>query len=119
MALTFGFIDRGALDLAEGVADADVVVLCTPVGDILDKIATIGPLLKPGCVLLDIGSTKAAICEAMAAMPAHVQPLGGHPMCGKESSGLNVAEAGLYRGRVFVLIPLERTSPEAQRLAGS
>ncbi len=118
MALTFGFIDRGALDLAEGVADADIVVLCTPVGDILDKIATIGPLLKSGCVLLDIGSTKAAICEAMAAMPAHVQPLGGHPMCGKESSGLNVAEAGLYRGRVFVLIPLERTSPEAQRLAG-
>ncbi|NLX35354.1 MAG: prephenate dehydrogenase [Chloroflexi bacterium] len=117
MALTFGFIDRGFLDLAEGVADADLVVLCTPVRDILAKINTIGPLLKPGCVLLDIGSTKKAICEAMTSMPVHVEPVGGHPMCGKESSGLNVAEAGLYRGRVFVLIPLERTSPQAQALA--
>lgn len=118
-ALTFGFIDRGTLDLAEGVAEADLVVLCTPVGDILDKIPTIGPLLKPGCVLLDIGSTKKAICEAMAAMPAHVQPIGGHPMCGKEASGLTVAEAGLFRGHVFVLIPLARTSPAAQHLASA
>jgi prephenate dehydrogenase len=117
-AQTFGFIDHGTLDLAAGVADADVVVLCTPVGDILDKIALLGPLLKPGCVLLDIGSTKRAICDAMAALPDHVQPLGGHPMCGKESSGLTMAEAGLYRGRIFVLIPLERTSLAAQRLAG-
>ncbi len=118
-ALTFGFIDRGTLDLAEGVSDVDMVVLCTPVGDILDKIASIGPLLKPGCVLLDIGSTKQAICQAMAALPAHVQPVGGHPMCGKESSGLTVAEAGLYRGHVFVLIPLARTSLSAQRLASA
>jgi prephenate dehydrogenase len=115
--MTLRMIHRGTTDLREGVAEADLVVLCTPVGDILAKIAEIGPWLKPGCVLLDLGSTKAAICRAMEELPEHVQPIGGHPMCGKESSGLAMAEPTLYRDRVFVLAPLERTAPEAVALA--
>ncbi len=117
MATTLRMIHRGTTDLREGVAEADLVVLCTPVGDILAKIAEIGPWLKPGCVLLDVGSTKAAICRAMQDLPEGVQPIGGHPMCGKESSGLSMAEPSLYLDKVFVLAPLERTSPEAVALA--
>ncbi|HHX65649.1 MAG TPA: prephenate dehydrogenase [Chloroflexi bacterium] len=113
------FIHWGTTDLREGIQDADMVVLATPVGDILQRIAEIGPMLKPGCVLIDVGSTKGAICRAMEALPAHVQPLGGHPMCGKESSGLTMAEPSLYRDRVFVLCPLERTSSKAMRMAES
>jgi prephenate dehydrogenase len=113
------FISWGTTDLAQGVAEADLVVLATPVSDILEKIGQIGPLLKPGCVLMDLGSTKGAICAAMAALPPHVEPVGGHPMCGKESSGLTMAEPGLYRERVFVLAPLARTSPAALSLARS
>jgi len=116
-ALTLRFVHRGVTDLREGVAGADLVVLCTPVGDILDKVRTIGPFLKPGAVLLDVGSTKSAICEAMADLPAGVQPVGGHPMCGKESSGLTMAEPDLYQDHVFVLCPLERTSVDARALA--
>jgi len=116
-ARSLQFIRRGETDLAEGVADADLVVLCTPVRDILDKLHIIGPMLKPGCVVIDVGSTKRAICEAMAGMPAHVNPIGGHPMCGKERSGLTMAEPELYRDRTFVLVPLERTPPEALSLA--
>lgn len=52
------FIDEGTEDLTEGVRQADIVILATPVRDILDKIAMIGPLLKPGCLLMDVGSTK-------------------------------------------------------------
>lgn len=111
------FIDRGTTDLAAGIQDADLVVLCTPVGDILKKLGEIGPLLKPGAVLLDIGSTKRDICQAMDALPEHVEPVGGHPMCGKETSGLTMAEPGLFRDRVFVLIPLARTSARAERMA--
>ena len=70
------FIDEGTTDLAKGVADADLVVLATPVRDILDKLAMIGPLLKPGCVIMDVGSTKAEICAAMRRLPEHVQPVG-------------------------------------------
>lgn len=107
------FVERGYTDLAEGVRDADLVVLATPVRDILAKIGSIGPLLKPGCVVMDVGSTKTAICSAMESMPSHVQPLGGHPMCGKETSGLEMADPRLFRDRVFVLCPMERTGSQA------
>jgi prephenate dehydrogenase len=53
----------------------------------------------------------------MAALPAGWHPLGGHPMCGKEVSGLAQAEAGLFQDKTFVLAPLARTAPGAQRLA--
>lgn len=107
------FIHRGTLDLREGVRDADIVILATPVQDIIAQVRTIGPMLKPGCLLMDIGSTKRAICRAMEGLPPHVQPLGGHPMCGKETSGLTMAEPGLFRDKVFVLSPLPRTTQEA------
>ncbi|MBC7235879.1 MAG: prephenate dehydrogenase/arogenate dehydrogenase family protein [Chloroflexi bacterium] len=116
-ARAWRFIDEGTTDLAEGVGHADVVVLCTPVNDIIAKIKGIGALLKPGCVLMDVGSTKRAICAAMETLPEHVQPVGGHPMCGKETSGLTMAEPSLYQDKVFVLTPLERTSPQALGLA--
>ena len=116
-ALARGFVDRGTLDLAEGVRGSDVVVLATPVRTIVELIPHLGPLLSPGCLLMDVGSTKAAIAKAMERLPAHVQPLGGHPMCGKEVSGIGAAEAGLYQGATFVLTPLPRTSPEALALA--
>ena len=117
MARSLRFIDRGTQSLQDGLHEADIVVLATPVRDILDKLASIGPWLKEGCVVMDIGSTKGAICRAMAEMPEHVQPIGGHPMCGKETSGITMAEPNLYRDRVFVLSPLERTRPEALNLA--
>ncbi len=116
-ALSLRFVDRATTNLEEGLSDADIVVLATPVHDILYKVETIGELLKPGCLLMDVGSTKGAICEAMVQMPPHVQPVGGHPMCGKETSGLTMAEPDLYQDSVFVLVPLERTAPEALALA--
>ena len=118
-ALDLRFIHRGTTDLQEGVAEADIVVLATPVQDIIAKIGIIGPMLKPQCLLMDVGSTKQAICQAMEALPGHVQPMGGHPMCGKEASGLAMADPGLYRDQVFVLSPLTRTSAKAVDLGKS
>ncbi|MFP3896571.1 MAG: prephenate dehydrogenase [Anaerolineales bacterium] len=115
-ALSLRFVDRATTNL-EGVGDADIVILATPVHDILNKVETIGELLKSDCLLMDVGSTKGAICEAMVQMPPHVQPIGGHPMCGKETSGLTMAEPDLYQDSVFVLVPLERTAPQALALA--
>jgi prephenate dehydrogenase len=111
-----GLIDSGTTDLTEGISQADVVVLATPVRVILRQIAEIGPLLSPGCLLMDLGSTKADVMEAMAGLPPHVQPLGGHPMCGKETSGIEVADRALYQGRTFILSPLPRTSEAALAL---
>lgn len=111
------YVDRGTCDPRQGVEGADAVILATPVRAILKLISELGPYLKPGCLLLDLGSTKKAIVEAMAGLPAPVQPVGGHPLCGKELSGLEAAASDLYEGATFVLVPLPRTTPEALHLA--
>lgn len=115
-ALERGLIDRGVTHLPDGVGEAEVVILATPVRVILRQLAEIGPLLAAGCLLMDLGSTKAQIVAHMAGLPPHVQPLGGHPMCGKETSGIEVADPALYRGRTFILTPLPRTSAAALAL---
>jgi prephenate dehydrogenase len=116
LARARGLIDRGTTDLASGIGDADVVVLATPVRVILRLLDELGPLLPEDCLLMDLGSTKAHIVARMAKLPAHVQPLGGHPMCGKEVSGVAAADPALYEGRTFVLTPLSRTSLAALEL---
>jgi prephenate dehydrogenase len=115
-ALARGLIDRGTTWAAEGVRQADVVILATPVRIILEMLAALGPLLPPGCLLMDLGSTKAIIVEAMAYLPDDIEPLGGHPMCGKETSGIEAADPAIYRGATFILTPLPRTSEEALSL---
>jgi prephenate dehydrogenase len=115
-ALSRGLIDWGTTDVLKAVHGADVVVLATPVRIIAQQVAEIGPLLPEGCLLMDLGSTKAQIVAEMARLPGHVQPLGGHPMWGKEVSGIETAEPGLYRGCTFILTPLPRTSDTALAL---
>jgi prephenate dehydrogenase len=113
LALSCGLIDHGTTDLAAGLHRADVVILATPVRVILRLMEEIGPLLPHGCLLMDLGSTKAEVVARMATLPDHVEPLGGHPMCGKEVSGLAAADATLFQDHTFVLTPLQRTSEEA------
>ncbi len=112
-AVSHGVIDAGTTDLAAGVRRADLVVLATPVRTIVELMRTVGPMLPDGAVLIDLGSTKAEVMAAMSDLPAHVQPLGGHPMCGKELSGIGAADPTLYREKTFILVPLPRTTPEA------
>lgn len=118
-ALAMGAVDRGTLNLAKGVGQADLVVLATPVRTVLRQLPQVAPLVPSGACILDMGSTKREICWAMDALPDGVQPVGGHPMCGKEQAGISAAEAGLYEGKTWVLSPLERTDPQAVRLAES
>ena len=123
-ALAIGAIDAGYATLAEGAAEADIVVLATPVSVILAQIDELGRLarqglLRDGVIVTDMGSSKALICDALDRLPASIQPIGAHPMCGKETSGLEVAEASLYQGAPFVLSPLPRTAPQALALVNS
>ncbi len=118
-ALAAGAIDAGTTDLAAGVAEADLIVLGAPVRTILRLLPEVGRHARPGALVMDMGSSKAQICAAMAALPAGLQPVGAHPMCGKEVAGFAAAEAGLYRGRPFVLCPLARTVPDALETARS
>lgn len=116
-AMRRGFIHGGTCNLAKGVEQADLIVLATPVRTILELIPRVGSLARAGCLLMDLGSTKARVVEAMEALPPYLQAVGGHPMCGKEASGIKAAEATLYEGAAFVLTPLRRTNSEALMLA--
>ena len=112
-----GAVDLATNDLATGVLGADIVILATPVRTIVDLLDEIGPKLWPGAVVMDMGSTKTDICAALDRLPKHIQPIGGHPMTGKETAGFEAAEPGLYRASTWVLTPLPRTTDATIELA--
>lgn len=114
LARQMGLADRLSADPGEILPCAEVVILAAPVSAVLDLLQAL-PRLHPGpAVVLDLGSTKKQIVEMMQRLPERFEPLGGHPMCGKESSSLKNAEARLFQGAPFALTPLERTTPHAR-----
>lgn len=109
--------DQLSTDPAEILPRAEVVILATPLNAILNFIKKI-PSLHPGsAIVLDLGSTKVQVLQAMEELPERFDPLGGHPMCGKETTGLEQAEGGLFKEAVFALTTLERTSSKAKSFA--
>ena len=101
------------------VADADLVVLAIYVGGILETLPAIAPLLKPGCTVLDVGSTKARIVEQMNQLPEQIIAVGGHPMTGRMTTGIHEADASLFAGRIFVLTPTLRSDAHALEAASA
>ena len=110
-------LERGALqgcgtDLAQ-LADFDpqVVVICTPLEQVLVTLAALVPHLSPQTVVSDVGSVK----QPIVAPATELWPLfvGGHPMAGKTLQGIQAAEASLFLGRPYVLTPLPQTQPQA------
>ena len=112
-------VDRVA-DIDAAIEAGDFIILATPPRTILAQLRHLAQLAVSypvSKILLDLGSTKADIVTAMQSLPPGFDPVGGHPMCGKEVSGIASAEAGLYQGQTFILSPLARTSPAALALA--
>jgi len=117
LALARGVVDQASVSPHKLLSQADLVILAAPVGAILSLLRALPDLHTGMAVVLDLGSTKSDILNAMKALPPRFDPLGGHPMCGKEKASLAFAEDGLYRDAPFVLTPLERTTPHARSLA--
>ncbi len=107
------------LDPAEAVKDADLVILCLPVGSCGAAAAAIGPHLKPGAIVSDVGSVKASVVSAMQPhLPDHVHFVPGHPIAGTEQSGPDAGFLELFENRWTILTPIEGTPAEAtERLA--
>jgi len=116
-AFLSGAVDLATDDLVTGVQGADIVILSTPVRTIVKLLEDIAPHLWPGTVIMDMGSTKREIYAALEKLPENVQPVGAHPMTGKETAGFTAAEPGLYGDATWVLSPLARTSSDALELA--
>ena len=113
-AMERGMVDCATGDLYEGVNRADVVILAAPVRVIVEMLQMrIGSYLRSNTLVIDIGSTKQDIVDAMASLPIGVNAVGGHPMTGKENGGIEESDESLYRGRPFVLCPSRRTTPAA------
>ncbi|MCU0474960.1 MAG: prephenate dehydrogenase/arogenate dehydrogenase family protein [Anaerolineae bacterium] len=114
-AVERGVVDEATDDLRMAVKRADTVILCAPVRVILSMVRDkIGAWLRSNTLLIDIGSTKQDICEAMGKLPIGIQAVGGHPMTGKEVSGLDAADPFLYANRPWVICPTRRTTPAAR-----
>src|SRR5690606_11905306 len=92
----------------------DVLILATPVNIILDIIPSLPSFIKQHCILIDLGSTKQAITEAMKQLPDNFEVIGAHPICGKEKLGLENADANLYQSAPFVITSSQRTKPNAK-----
>jgi prephenate dehydrogenase len=119
-AVSVGAIDRGA-PLAEAAHEADLVFLSQAIGRILDTIRHLDPLLRPGALVTDAGSTKNEIVDLGRQFIRRGQFLGGHPMAGKEKRGAAAADASLFRDRTWVLTPdepAELATPAAKEFRG-
>jgi prephenate dehydrogenase len=109
--------ERGAIDTAAGsiavaVSNAELVVLAAPVLAIRELLTGVVPHLAAGALVTDLGSAKARVVAwAEELLPDPARFVGGHPMTGRERSGVEAAESELYRGCVWCLTPTARTAP--------
>lgn len=104
-------------DMAEAVRNADAVFLCVPVGAFKAVTQEISDHLKPGAVLTDVGSVKAAAATDMAAhCPANVHLIPGHPIAGTEKSGPESGFASLFKGAWHILTP-QKDGSEAYQVS--
>ncbi|MFV0335688.1 MAG: prephenate/arogenate dehydrogenase family protein [Tropicimonas sp.] len=109
-----GLCDIVTETAAEAVAGADLVVLCVPVGAMAEVAREIGPHLKPGCTVSDVGSVKRAVIDAVAPhLPENVHFIPAHPLAGTEHSGPRSGFAELFENRYTLIVPEEDTDPEA------
>jgi prephenate dehydrogenase len=116
-ALDKKIVDQASEDPANILPQADIIILALPVGAIIDLISRL-PNLHPGSpVVIDIGSTKMQINQAFQNLPVRFDPIGGHPMCGKEILSIANADPTIFLGAPFAFTPLVRTSPRAVRIA--
>lgn len=115
-ALTAGAVDEIAVDVASGVVGASVVVVATPVGEVLPTIEVLAAHAEPGTIVTDVGSTKATIVEqAEVLLGSERSFVGGHPMAGTEGEGISSARPDLFEDALWILTPTQRTASAAYR----
>lgn len=119
-ALELGFVDSVASSAADAVADADLVVLCVPVGALGPVAAEIEKSLKPGAIVTDAGSVKTAVIRDVGPfVPEGVHFIPGHPIAGTEQSGPDAGFAELFDGRWCILTPVPGTDRNALAKLGA
>ena len=112
LALKIGAIDKGSQRL-DIIKEADLVILATPVNTILNLAPLIAKIIKPGCIVTDVGSTKQEVVLKLEKIfPRFV---GTHPIAGSEKRGIINGRADMFKGSLCILTPTKNTDKEAQR----
>lgn len=116
-AVNLGVIDQSAESAARAVEQADLVLIATPVGSMRDVLQAIAPHLLSAAIVTDVGSTKASVIEAAREElgRAFERFVPGHPIAGREQSGVEYSDAALFKDKLFISTPIERTDSEAVR----
>jgi len=113
-ARKIGAIDQPYSSLADAVRGAELIILATPVGAMRSLLQGLSSAATPGAVVTDVASTKTQVISwAEEFLPSSASFIGGHPMTGKELSGVDSADAALFQGRIYCLTPTPRTRPVA------
>ena len=109
-----GAIDQAHSALADAVRGADLIILATPVGAMRALLQSMATMASPGAVITDVASTKSQVLNwAEEFLPDNISFVGGHPMAGKEISGVEAADPTLFQNRIYCLTPTKKTSPAA------
>lgn len=110
-------VDLVDSDLKSILPKADVIVLASPVCTIINLLRDLPAYHPDPAVVIDLGSTKTDIVNAMDELPSRFDPIGGHPVCGGVSAGLKYADPQIFHGAPFALTPLSRTTNYARSIA--
>ena len=104
-AVERGAVDYASSDIESVVRDADIVFLSTPVLQMMPMVEKLLPYLRPGTILTDAGSTKHYLWEHLQKiLPDDIYYIAGHPMTGREKSGVQAAKADLFKGKAYVIV---------------
>lgn len=114
-AMELGAVDLATSDLEKVVGEADIIFLSPPVLQIVPMVKKILPFVKAGAILTDAGSTKKFIRDELnKILPPDVYYIAGHPMTGREKSGVEAADKNLFKGKAYVIVEDTGAPPEAQ-----
>ena len=110
-----GAVDQASRNLTSAVAEADIVVLCTPIGQMVSLVKQVLPALKKGAILTDVGSVKSKVVQDLekTTAKAGIHFVGSHPMAGAEKMGVRAARPDLFSGAVCVVTPTQKTNRAA------
>jgi len=115
-ALARGVVDKCGSDMPSTIKGADIIVIATPVLAVKDVLVEIAEHFTKGVIVTDVASTKADVMKwAEEYLPEKAYFIGGHPMAGREFAGIAAADADLFRGCTYCLVPGGNVKAESRR----
>ena len=107
-ALADNIISHGTQSVISEISESDIIFICTPVHQTLAWVKNLLPIIKPTCILTDVGSTKSVLINEIENLPQNFLFVGGHPMAGSEKSGYTASKSHLFENAYYVLVPCSK-----------